>query len=44
MAAKRGNATLLPSEPKTLFDACKPFVEIIDANPHELVSRLWPEF
>ena len=27
-----------------LFDACKAFVDRINAHPEELVSRLWPKF
>jgi len=29
---------------KALFDACKAFVQNINANPLELVNRLWPKF
>ena len=27
-----------------LFDACKDFIERINAHPQQLVSRLWPRF
>jgi transposase len=29
---------------KALFDACKAFVDRINTNPLEVVSRLWPKF
>ena len=27
-----------------LFDACKGFIERIDAHPQESIPRLWPRF
>lgn len=29
---------------KSLFDACKKFIETINRNPLEMVARLWPRF
>ena len=29
---------------RNLFDACKAFIERINADPQQLVSRLWPRF
>lgn len=29
---------------KSLFDACKRFIEVINQNPLEIIDRLWPRF
>lgn len=29
---------------RALFDACKAFIERINADPHAVISRLWPKF
>jgi hypothetical protein len=29
---------------RALFDACKAFIERINADPQAILSRLWPKF
>ena len=29
---------------RQLFDACKAFIDRINAHPYQVVTRLWPKF